>query len=82
MSTIRLAVSNDVLRLAVSFKWRHESVWVFLRTLVAGYGKEVDRAAFYVAIDDISKAYSGGKAVLGKAKDWCMKYEQDSNPEL
>ncbi len=82
MSTIRSAVSTDVLRIAISFKWRHESVWVFLRTLVAEYGKEADRAAFYVAIDNISKAYPGGQTVLRRAKDWCMRYELDSSPEL
>ncbi|CZR59634.1 uncharacterized protein PAC_09528 [Phialocephala subalpina] len=72
------AVCTDVLRLAVSFKWTHESVWVFLRTAVAGYGTEADRAMFYAAIEDISKASPEGHKVLTRARDWCMQYEQKS----
>lgn len=78
MSNMCSAVCTDVLRLTISFKWTHESVWVFLRTLVAAYGTEADRVAFSAAIEDISKASPGGHKVLTKARDWCLKYEQKS----
>ncbi|KUJ12116.1 uncharacterized protein LY89DRAFT_222344 [Mollisia scopiformis] len=77
LSNMCSVVCTDVLRLAVSFKWTHESVWVFLRTLVAEYGTDSDILAFNTAIDDTTKAYPEGQTVLRKAKDWCAKYQQN-----
>jgi protein prenyltransferase alpha subunit repeat containing protein 1 len=75
------AVCEDVLRLAVSFKWTHESIWVFLRTVVAGYGSELDKRAFHVAIDDLAKVCPENETLLRRASDWCSKYQQDSGLE-
>jgi protein prenyltransferase alpha subunit repeat containing protein 1 len=74
------SICTEVLGLAVSFRWIHESVWVFLRTLV-GFGEvtEDERAAFFTSIKTIFEAQPGNakaQSILGEAHDWCIKYEQ------
>jgi hypothetical protein len=72
------SVCRDVIRLAVSFKWVHESVWVFLRTLVASrYVIENDRKAFFEAIKTLQKAHPKAQVLLETARDWCVRYQQD-----
>ncbi|KAH6674607.1 hypothetical protein B0J14DRAFT_45005 [Halenospora varia] len=47
-------VCEEVLGLAVSFKWTYESVWVFLRTIVAtGLVANSQRSAFLEAINNL-----------------------------
>lgn len=82
LSNMASAVCKDVLRLAVSFKWTHESVWVFLRTLVAGYCTKLEKMAFHVAIDDIVKLSPESETVIRRANKWCSKYEQRSCREI
>lgn len=78
LSNMCSAVCTDVLHLAISFKWTHESVWVFLRTLVAEYGTENDKVAFEAAIDGISIDHSKGRTTLIRAREWCAKYQNHS----
>jgi protein prenyltransferase alpha subunit repeat containing protein 1 len=71
------SVCREVLRLTVSFKWIHESVWVFLRTLVASeYVVEDDRKAFFEAIETLQKAYPMAQVLLETAGDWFVKYQR------
>ncbi|KAL5324342.1 hypothetical protein ACEPPN_008887 [Leptodophora sp. 'Broadleaf-Isolate-01'] len=70
----------DVLRLAVSFKWTHESVWVFLRTVVASeMATKKARIDFFQAIESISVAHPDGKRVLDAAKEWCQRNQKGCN---
>lgn len=71
------SVCTDVLQYAVSFKWTHESVWVFLRTAVASnYAKEELRRAFTQAIEDIAAVQTKGQSILTAAKDWSERNQQ------
>lgn len=74
---LRSSICSEVLRLAVSFKWTHESVWVFLRTLVAS-GKvfEAEKVAFCRAIEDIQVGHPDGHRFLEAAQTWCGNYSQ------
>lgn len=70
-------ICGDVLRLAVSFKWTHESVWVFLRTVVASnICTEPTRIEFHKAIEIISTARPDGRPVLEAAKEWQQRNQQ------
>lgn len=72
------SICKEVLDLAVSFKWVHESVWVFLRTLVASGVAEDQRTAFFKSIEAILAARSGdskAQSTLQAARKWCIKYE-------
>ncbi|KAG4430090.1 hypothetical protein IFR05_014435 [Cadophora sp. M221] len=74
------SVCADVVRLAVSFKWTHESVWVFLRTVVASeMATEKAILDFFQAIETISVARPDGKRVLDTAKEWCERNQQSCN---
>ena len=75
---VKSSVCKDVLDLAVSFKWTNESVWAFLRTLVASGVAEEQRTAFFESITVLSEARPGnakGLSTLQAARDWCMGYE-------
>jgi protein prenyltransferase alpha subunit repeat containing protein 1 len=75
-------ICREVLDLAVSFKWAHESVWVFLRTLVASGVAAEERSVFFEGIQAILAA--GGsphtQSTLQAAHDWCVEYEPRSLP--
>ncbi|PVH84412.1 protein prenylyltransferase [Cadophora sp. DSE1049] len=71
-------VCADILRLAVAFKWTHESVWVFLRTVVASnVCPEPARIEFFQAIETISIARPDGQIVLKAAKEWYQRNQQN-----
>jgi len=71
-------ICGDVLRLAVSFKWTYESVWVFLRTVVASnICTEQTRIEFHQAIETISTARPDGRPVLEAAKEWHQRNQKD-----
>ncbi|TVY59209.1 Protein prenyltransferase alpha subunit repeat-containing protein 1-B [Lachnellula cervina] len=74
---------KEVLGLAVSFKWTHESVWVFLRSLVAsGDVKEDQRLFFLQGIDNIlaANSYSSTtQSIIQGAREWCEKYQRKSH---
>jgi protein prenyltransferase alpha subunit repeat containing protein 1 len=75
-STERSEVLREVLNLTVSFKWTHESVWVFLRTLVAAEGTtRSDATAFYDAATGLLGVSSEGDPTIKAARDWCLKNE-------
>jgi len=73
-------VCKEVLDLAVSFKWTHESVWVFLRSLVAsGDVTEDQKTSFSKSIDTIlaANSYSSRtQSIIQGAREWCEKYQQ------
>ena len=74
------SICREVLGLAVSFKWIHESVWVFLRTLV-GFGEvtEDERMAFFTSIKTILGGQTDNpkaQSILTEAYDWCSTYER------
>ncbi|KAK0107132.1 hypothetical protein ONS95_003838 [Cadophora gregata] len=70
-------VCADILRLAVSFNWTHESVWVFLRTVVASrMCSESTRISFFQAIEAISAARPQRQPVLEAAKKWYQENRQ------
>jgi protein prenyltransferase alpha subunit repeat containing protein 1 len=74
---LRSSACSDVLRLAVAFKWTHETIWVFLRTLVASGGvSKVQEKAFFQAIEDIQALQADGQRFLVAAQDWCREYSQ------
>ncbi len=71
------SVCADVLRLTLSFKWTHESVWVFLRTLLASnFATETVRTIFLQAIEVISAARPDGQHVLKAAVEWYQRNQQ------
>ena len=72
---LRSSIFSEVLRLAVSFHWTHETIWVFLRTLVASGGVfEAENLAFFRVIEDIQAVQPDGHLVLEAAQNWCRKY--------
>ncbi|KAG0651823.1 prenyltransferase alpha subunit repeat-containing 1 [Hyphodiscus hymeniophilus] len=70
------AICREVLGLAISFKWTHESVWVFLRTLVASENIQRDqRLSFFKAIEVLLAAQpedSKARKILEASHDWCL----------
>jgi protein prenyltransferase alpha subunit repeat containing protein 1 len=74
---LRSSVYSEVLRLAVSFRWTHETIWVFLRSLVASRGVlEAEKEAFSRAIDDIQELQPDGHQFLEAARSWCEEYQK------
>jgi hypothetical protein len=72
------SIVGEVLSLATSFRWTHESVWVFLRTLVAaGEIMEDQKTSFFKTIEaSITAQHENTKAksILRSARDWCSEY--------
>jgi hypothetical protein len=79
-SAQRSTICKEALGRAVSFKWTHESVWVFLRTLVAAEGSvEGDVTEFQEAVRKILDCCSEGQAATVKAaRDWFTKYRHEN----
>ena len=72
------SICKAVLNLAVSFKWTNESVWAFLRTLVAAGVTEDQRRAFFESIKVLLEARSRKaktQSTLRAAHDGCLAYE-------
>ncbi|PBP21714.1 hypothetical protein BUE80_DR007618 [Diplocarpon rosae] len=75
------SVCVEVLRFAVSFKWTHESVWVFLRTAAASRCiSRAVRATFFQAIEGFS-IQEHDQPVIQAAKEWCIENQQSSEIE-
>lgn len=75
---LRSSICREVLERAVSFKWVNESIWVFLRTLVASGVAEDQRDAFFKSIEVLREARGGsekGISTLEAAREWCLRYE-------
>jgi protein prenyltransferase alpha subunit repeat containing protein 1 len=69
-------ICSEVLRLTISFKWTHESVWVFLRTLVADGGVGVsERNEFFHAFKTLLIAHPN-QTIAKRAEDWYAYYER------
>lgn len=72
------SICKEVLGLTESFKWTHESIWVFLRTLVAARGiGEEQRASFFKTIQaTITTQPENSKVrnMLKASHDWCIEY--------
>lgn len=72
---MRSSICSEVVRLAVCFKWTHETVWVFLRTLIASGGVfEAENLAFLRAIEDIQAVQLDRHLYLEAAKNWSREY--------
>jgi protein prenyltransferase alpha subunit repeat containing protein 1 len=72
---LRSSIYSEVIRRAVSFKWTHETIWVFLRTLIASGGiSDDEKTAFFQAVGHIQKVQPDGHRFLEAAQDWCVKY--------
>lgn len=73
---------RDVLKLTNSFQWTHESVWVFLRTLVAsGAVAGHQKKNVFAVIETLLHAQSDGskaQLVLKAAQDWCRGFGEES----
>jgi protein prenyltransferase alpha subunit repeat containing protein 1 len=71
-------ICTDVLGPTNSFQWVHESVWVFLRTLVAsGQVVEKQTTDFFNTIESfliVQKDNYKAQIVLQAARDWCIEY--------
>lgn len=75
-SVERSAVCKEVLRLSVLFNWTYESVWVFLRTLVASEATLESDTDFYGVIASILTVDPESKPAVKAARDWCVMYQQ------
>jgi len=77
---VNSSICKEVLDLAISFKWTHESLWVFLRTLVAsGKLTEEQRSAFFRTLRGAIGDYpdkSRSRKVLQISFDWCAENER------
>ena len=74
-SEVCSSVCREVLGLANSFHWTHESVWVFIRTLVAsGAVSEEQKTYFYASIRAIIRKI-GSKQNIVNAEAWCRMNE-------
>ncbi|RYO78907.1 hypothetical protein DL766_002997 [Monosporascus sp. MC13-8B] len=72
------AILSETLELTDIFRWTNESVWVFLRTLVAkNYNNQRDIESF-AAINDkltsLAEAETYSRKILGTARNWCETY--------
>ncbi|KAI1291622.1 hypothetical protein F5Y03DRAFT_30370 [Xylaria venustula] len=71
------SVLDDVLSLTESFRWTNESVWVFLRTIIAKDASEQDLKRFIAANDRLSATLphnSSKLTIMIRAREWCDKY--------
>ncbi|CAJ2511577.1 Uu.00g072020.m01.CDS01 [Anthostomella pinea] len=68
----------DILEVVESFRWANESVWVFLRTIMAAEGVRGQQFESFIAINHkISSLMSEDnphQRLLGRAQRWCDKY--------
>ncbi|KAI3327914.1 hypothetical protein HD806DRAFT_342540 [Xylariaceae sp. AK1471] len=72
------SVLRDVLAMADSFCWTSESVWVFLRTMVAReHVNEQDFQHFIATSERLSATIPHGtpqRRMMERAREWCGKY--------
>lgn len=73
------SVCDDILRLTASFHWTNESIWVFLRNLVAsGLVSKVQRTSFLQTLQSSMEALPEGshaQKVLLSSKSWVRDHE-------
>ncbi|KAI0453173.1 hypothetical protein F5B21DRAFT_515573 [Xylaria acuta] len=85
----RLACSSvleDALSMAESFRWTNESVWVFLRTVVARECvSEQDYNRFIATNDKLSITMPPGTPqwiIMERAREWCSKYRVSKSCQI
>ncbi|CAD6450487.1 827b854a-e723-491e-981c-d37070a18270-CDS [Sclerotinia trifoliorum] len=72
-------ICEEVLEMAISLRWKEESLWVFLRTLVAsGDITEKLRSAFLTTLEDLKNSLGDprGRRIVQSAHEWYLDYEQ------
>lgn len=73
------ATFTEILNLVTSFRWANESVWTFMRTLVAlgAVGEDATEAFFKVAAGLKNAASRGSRdwKTLEEAETWCRQYK-------
>ncbi|KAH8602170.1 hypothetical protein B0O99DRAFT_588389 [Bisporella sp. PMI_857] len=74
---------SEILDLTSSFQWKHESVWYFLRTMLAsGQISRDEKAKFLGIIETLVSTSDTNNAGVNKfilsAKIWSIEYEQSS----
>ncbi|KAF7946632.1 hypothetical protein EAE96_009625 [Botrytis aclada] len=76
-------ICEEVLGMAISLRWKEESLWVFLRTLVAsGNITEKCRFAFLQTLEDFkdSSGDARGQRPSQSAHEWYLEYGQNMPP--
>ncbi|KAI0426313.1 hypothetical protein F5Y09DRAFT_69559 [Xylaria sp. FL1042] len=72
------SVLHDVLSMTESFRWVNESVWMFLRTLVARENiNEQDFKRFIATNNGLSASIPQSThpwTIMNRAREWCDKY--------
>ncbi|KAH8821182.1 hypothetical protein F5884DRAFT_850423 [Xylogone sp. PMI_703] len=72
------AIFNEVVDLALSLKWVHESVWIFLRTIAASsHALQQDRKRFLEVTTGMGVSNDTAKLVMQSANRWCARYQQE-----
>ncbi|KAF7866950.1 hypothetical protein EAF04_005790 [Stromatinia cepivora] len=72
-------ICEEVLGMAISLRWKEESLWVFLRTLVAsGDITEKWRSAFLKTLEDLKNSLDDprGRRIALSAYEWYLGYGQ------
>ncbi|KAJ2984756.1 hypothetical protein NUW58_g5893 [Xylaria curta] len=77
-SLVYSSVLEDVLSMVESFRWTNESVWVFLRTIIAReHANEDDFTRFIATNDKLSATVPRSTPqwiIMERAREWCSKY--------
>lgn len=68
-----LAVFSNILNFAIDYKWAHESVWVFLRTLASS---ELEGAESFSDIGNLLSGHPKVRNQLNVAREWCRNYQK------
>lgn len=73
-------ICEEVIGMAISLRWKEESLWVFLRTLVAsGNITEKCRFAFLQTLEDFKNSSDDarGQRISQSAHEWYLEYGPD-----
>ena len=79
--TVATAIFEETIRLAISLRWANESVWTFLRTMVASrLVGNAEHAAFLTAAESLGKTARDPDhvRVLEQAVTWCNTYRVET----
>ena len=77
-SNVLTSIFEDTLKMALSFRWTNESVWVFLRTVSAsGMVRHGQASTFREAIITLKQCSlpADGRSVLDAAMQWSIDYD-------
>ncbi|KAB8288855.1 hypothetical protein EYC80_010758 [Monilinia laxa] len=76
-------ICEEVLGMAISLRWKEESLWVFLRTLVASIDiTEKCKSAFLQTLEDLKNSLDDprGRRITQAAHAWYLEYGQKLEP--